>query len=196
MHGKNEDMWEKERQILKEKIDVLKKPCIVAIDGRCGSGKTTLGTLLAHDLHADLLHMDDFFLQEYQRTPARYAMPGENVDHERVEQVLKQWRFHKPFSYQKFDCAKMALGETVSLVPGNILVVEGSYCMHPQLRKYYDFCVFVTIDPALQQKRLLLREGQAKLAVFNARWIPLEEAYFGAFAIEKQADLVIVSQEH
>ena len=195
MHGKNEDMWEKERQILKEKIDVLKKPCIVAIDGRCGSGKTTLGTLLACDLHADLLHMDDFFLQEYQRTPSRYAAPGENVDHERVEEVLKQWRLHNPFSYQKFDCAKMALGETVSLVPGNILVVEGSYCMHPQLRKYYDYCVFVTIDPSLQQKRLLAREGEQKLAMFNARWIPLEEKYFAAFEPEKQADLVLKAYE-
>lgn len=195
MHGKNEDMWEKERQILKEKIDVLKKPCIVAIDGRCGSGKTTLGTLLACDLHADLLHMDDFFLQEYQRTPSRYAAPGENVDHERVEEVLKQWRLHKPFSYQKFDCAKMALGENVSLVPGNILVVEGSYCMHPQLRKYYDYCVFVTIDPSLQQKRLLAREGEQKLSMFNARWIPLEEKYFAAFEPEKQADLVLKAYE-
>ena len=195
MHGTNEDMWEKERQILKEKTDVLKKPCIVAIDGRCGSGKTTLGTLLACDLHADLLHMDDFFLQEYQRTPARYAAPGENVDHERVEEVLKQWRIHMPFSYQKFDCAKMALGETVSLVPGNILVVEGSYCMHPQLRKYYDFCVFVTIDPSAQKKRLLQREGKEKLAVFEARWIPLEEKYFAAFEPEKQADLVLKAYE-
>lgn len=195
MHGTNEDMWEKERQILKEKTDVLKKPCIVAIDGRCGSGKTTLGTLLACDLHADLLHMDDFFLQEYQRTPARYAAPGENVDHERVEEVLKQWRLHNPFSYQKFDCTQMALGETVSLVPGNILVVEGSYCMHPQLRKYYDFCVFVTIDPSAQKKRLLQREGKEKLAVFEARWIPLEEKYFAAFEPEKQADLVLKAYE-
>lgn len=186
-------MWEKEREILRKRASELPAPCIIAIDGRCGSGKTTLGTLLAHDLAADLLHMDDFYLQMFQRTPARYAMPGENVDHERVEEVLKQWRLHKPFSYQKFDCAKMALGETVSLVPGNILVVEGSYCMHPQLRKYYDFCVFVTIDQSLQQKRLLAREGEQKLAVFNARWIPLEETYFAALDVERQADLVLVS---
>lgn len=188
-------MWEKEREILRKRASELPVPCIIAIDGRCGSGKTTLGTLLAHDLATDLLHMDDFFLQEYQRTPARYAAPGENVDHERVEEVLKQWRLHNPFSYQKFDCAKMALGEIVSLVPGNILVVEGSYCMHPQLRKYYDFCVFVTIDPSAQKKRLLQREGKEKLAVFEARWIPLEEKYFAAFEPEKQADLVLKAYE-
>lgn len=65
--------------------------------------------------------------------------------------------------------------------------------MHPQLRKYYDFCVFVTIDPSLQQKRLLAREGEQKLAMFNARWIPLEETYFAALNVERQADLVLVS---
>jgi uridine kinase len=188
-------MWEMEREILKDKINGLKKPCIVAIDGRCGSGKITLGTLLASDLDADLLHMDDFYLQTFQRTPSRYAMPGENVDHERVEEVLKAWRIHQPFTYQKFNCAKMALDETVSVHPKDILVVEGSYSFHPSLQPYYDLCVFVTIDSALQQTRLLAREGQEKLAVFNARWIPLEEAYFSAFEVEKQADVVLHSHE-
>ena len=35
---------------------------LVAVDGRCGSGKSTLSELAARRLHCPLFHMDDFFL--------------------------------------------------------------------------------------------------------------------------------------
>ena len=36
---------------------------IIAIDGRCAAGKTTLAARLAKELGGDVIHMDDFFLQ-------------------------------------------------------------------------------------------------------------------------------------
>ena len=69
---------------------------ILAIDGRCASGKTTIATELAHTLNADLIHMDDFFLRPEQRTPERLAIPGENIDHERfLTEVLEPLRAGK-----------------------------------------------------------------------------------------------------
>ena len=38
-----------------------KSPVIVAIDGVCGGGKTTLGEWLAMQYDCNLFHMDDFF---------------------------------------------------------------------------------------------------------------------------------------
>ena len=35
---------------------------VIAIDGRCASGKTTLARELAERLGAGVIHMDDFFL--------------------------------------------------------------------------------------------------------------------------------------
>ena len=62
---------------------------LVAIDGRCGAGKTTLAAQLQAELPCRVFHMDDFFLQPYQRTPERLQAPGENVDHERfLQEVL------------------------------------------------------------------------------------------------------------
>lgn len=62
---------------------------LVAIDGRCGAGKTTLAARLQAELPCRVFHMDDFFLQPYQRTPERLQAPGENVDHERfLQEVL------------------------------------------------------------------------------------------------------------
>ena len=43
--------------------DILtqKGRAVVAIDGRCGSGKTTVAALLAARLDCTVLHADDFF---------------------------------------------------------------------------------------------------------------------------------------
>ena len=181
-------MYEQE---IKKVMDSMgdKIPCMIAIDGRCGSGKSTFGKLLAEALHGDLFHMDDFFLRPEQRTEERYATPGENVDHERVEEVLSAWWKQVPFTYRKFDCSTMSLVAETMVVPKKIAVVEGTYSMHKDLRKYYNLSVFLNIDKNLQQKRILKRSNQAALDVFNARWIPLEELYFNTLDVQKLCQL-------
>ena len=73
------------------------RPILVAIDGRCGSGKTTLGEYLKGQLDCNLFHMDDFFLRMEQRTPDRMKETGGNVDYERFYETVsqkasKRWR--------------------------------------------------------------------------------------------------------
>ena len=46
-------------EIIKQE-DNTDRPILVAIDGRCGSGKTTLGEYLKGQLDCNLFHMDDF----------------------------------------------------------------------------------------------------------------------------------------
>ena len=61
---------------LVKKIDELmtqKDVVIVAIDGKCTSGKTTLAAKLAEIYDCNVFHMDDFFLRPEQRTPERFA---------------------------------------------------------------------------------------------------------------------------
>ena len=69
---------------LLNRLDALLKcrdTVTVAIDGNCASGKSTLGRALAEAYEGSLFHMDDFFLRPEQRTPARFAEPGGNVDY-------------------------------------------------------------------------------------------------------------------
>ena len=57
-------------QYLIEKINKIyqqKGHVTIAIDGRCGSGKTTLANKLKAYFDCHIFHMDDFYLQEYQR---------------------------------------------------------------------------------------------------------------------------------
>ena len=153
---------------------------IVAMDGRCASGKTTVATELARRLDAELIHMDDFFLRPEQRTPERLAAPGGNVNYERfLEEVLEPLRRGESASYRPYSCATQTLGEPVAVDAKSVILVEGSYACHPQLREYYDLRVFLTVDPDEQMRRLYARNG-AYAEVFRERWIPLEEAYFRA----------------
>lgn len=163
---------------------LTKTPFLVAIEGRCASGKTTLAAELARRLGASLIHMDDFFLRPEQRTPARLAIPGENIDHERfLSEVLLPLRAGKPFAYRPFSCRSQTLTAPVTVEPGPIAIVEGVYSCHPDLRKHYDLRLFLTVDPEEQMRRLYARDGDYA-EVFRDRWIPLEELYFSSCGVE------------
>lgn len=155
------------------------KPIIIAIDGRCASGKTTLAKAISEQLDCNVIHMDDFFLRPEQRTANRLATPGGNIDHERfLEEVLIPLSKGLPVTYHPFDCHKMGFGEEILLSPKKINIVEGSYSYHPSLRDYYAYTFFLTISLEEQMKRIIDREGVEKAKIFKEKWIPLEEEYF------------------
>mgnify|MGYP002625859391 CR=1 FL=1 len=151
----------------------------VAIDGHCGSGKTRLAALLEKLYDCNVFHADDYFLTLAQRTPERLAEVGGNMDRERFQaEVLEGVRSGKPFTYRPFNCSVMALDQPVQVQPKAVNIFEGSYTMHPQLRAYYDFAVFLTVSPTTQQARILARNGDVMLRRFLEEWIPKENAYF------------------
>lgn len=162
---------------------------IVALDGRCASGKTTLSAALGRRYGWSVVHMDHFFLRPEQRSPDRYAQPGGNVDHERfLEEVLLPLRRGERPVYRPFDCCTQTLQEPIPFEPGPVVLVEGSYACHPALWEYYDLRAFLTVDPEVQMKRIAAREGERCAQVFRERWIPLEERYFSTCEVERRCD--------
>ena len=167
-------------------------PFLIGIDGRCAAGKTTISAILSRKTGWPVVHLDDFFLRSEQRTPERYAEPGGNVDRERLlEEVMIPLEQHKAVTFQKFDCSCMKLGEAVSIPKADVIVFEGSYALHPELRDHYHLRVFLDVDPRDQLERIEARNGKEKRAVFEARWIPLEETYFSFYQVASCADLTI-----
>ncbi|MBQ7160593.1 MAG: phosphoribulokinase [Clostridia bacterium] len=165
---------------------------IVAIDGRCASGKTTLASAIAEKTGAAVFHMDDFFLRPEQRTEARLSEPGGNVDRERfLCEVLSPLAEGKnAIVFRPFDCGTMSLSSPATVYAGKIAIVEGSYCLHPDLCGYYGLRVFLTVSREEQMRRLILRDP-SKAAAFSERWIPMEERYFEAFGVASLCDLCI-----
>ena len=164
---------------------------IIAIDGKCGSGKTTLGTRLQKDCGGLLVHMDDFYLQAYQRTKERLSETGGNVDYERFkEEVLDPLLKHQPFLYRPFDCQTMTVTKGEIKEPQNLTIIEGSYSLHPYFGDVYDLRLFMTIDETTQIERLLHRVGEEKLKDFKSLWIPKENAYFEYYHIDENAVII------
>ena len=172
----------------------LSLPYLVAIDGRCASGKSTLAAALAKEMNCPLLHMDDFFLRPSQRTPERLTTPGENVDHERfLEEVLLPLKEGKGFFYRPFSCHTQELGEPVWVSPSPLALIEGSYAHHPSLRDHYDLRILLDVSSDEQIRRILKRNGEEICTVFREKWIPLEEAYFAACDVSSYAHAVFQS---
>ncbi len=169
-------------------------PLLIALDGRCAAGKTTLANRLAEQYGWGVIHLDDFFLQPAQRTPQRLAEPGGNLDRERlISEVLLPLTRHRPGVYRVFDCRTMGFAAVPRPLPAApVVLLEGSYACHPDLRPLCGLHVFLTVDPGEQLRRLTAR-NPARLQDFRTRWIPMEEQYFRYFHIPETCDLTLVS---
>ena len=177
---------ERIRQLLAEKDRVL-----VAIEGNCTSGKTTLSTQLAEIFDCTVFHMDDFFLRPEQRTPQRFEEPGGNVDYERFrEEVLLPLQSGKSFSYRPFDCSTFTLADPVTVTPKKLVIIEGSYSLHPHFGDIYDLRILLTVGPGTQRQRILERPAFLHKRFFE-EWIPMENRYFEVFRISDQANLIL-----
>lgn len=174
-----------------EKLKIEKDHLLIAIDGRCGSGKSTLGAYLQQKMRGNLLHMDDFYLRPEQRTFQRLEEPGGNVDRERfLEEALLPLYKGEYFAYQPFNCRKWELDEPVKVELQKINIVEGSYSCHPKLYDYYDLHVFLTVDPEEQMERIRKRMGKMTCAeTFRTKWIPMEETYFARMRVRERCEL-------
>lgn len=167
-------------------------PLVVALDGRCGSGKTTLAAALRAQFPAcSLLHTDDFYLPPSQRVENWQQIPCANMDLARLcREVLEPACAGQSCLYRGYSCREGNYLPARQLLPQPLVILEGSYSHHPLLAQYESLRVFVTCSKAEQTYRLQAREGE-RYPAFAARWIPLEEGYFAQYGIEAAADFVV-----
>lgn len=167
------------------------KPALLAIDGRCGSGKSTLAAWLAARLPCHLIHMDDFYLPPARRRPDWTDHPGANMDFARLRaQLLDPLLAGRPAVYQAYACRLGTMRDPRPLPPRPLVLLEGSYALHPALALTADCRVFTTCSADCQRQRLQQREGD-HFAAFADRWIPLEEEYFRQYHPQDGCDFLL-----
>lgn len=169
-----------------------KKLVLIGVDGPCASGKTTLAARLAKEFGAQVIHTDDFFLPFEMKTPERLAQAGGNVHYERFSQeVAKGVESGKPFKYGVYRCSEGRIAEKKTVIPEGVIVIEGSYSLHPLMGAGYDLKIFVEAPLDVRLKRIVERDGREKLETFKEKWIPMEDAYFEHYGIKEKCDIVI-----
>lgn len=168
------------------------EPFLISVDGKSGSGKSVLGERLAKLYQANLYHMDDFFLQPFQRTPERLAQTGGNVDYERFfREVLKPISENREFSYGIFNCGQQKITEYRKAGRAQIHIIEGSYSGHPYFGDPYHLTICLDIGEEEQRERIRIRNGEEMLKRFTEEWIPKENAYLEQFHIMERCDICI-----
>lgn len=166
-------------------------PILIAIDGPCGSGKTTLAAMLSACYPSNLFHADDFYLRPEQRTPERFREAGGNMDRERLEEeVLRPLSLRRDVFYRRYSHPARAIVSETPVPYRRVNIIEGSYTLHPRLRPYYHLKAALKISPEHQMARLKRRESQKSLELFRDRWIPLEQAYIAGTGLYDAADLI------
>ena len=174
------------------KIDNLERYSVIAIDGQAASGKSTFASFLQDIYHYPIVHMDDFFLQSFQRSKERLSEAGGNVDYERfLKEVVFPLNKKESFSYHIFDCAQMKLNGKREIIFSDKVIVEGSYSHHPYFKEYATLKIFMDINPEEQIKRIKKRNGSFMAERFMNEWIPMENHYFETFDIKEKADLIM-----
>jgi len=165
------------------KIKDYPKGCIFAIDGPSGAGKTTLAAQISEVIDCNIIHADDFFLQEGQEM----SLPDVSLDAIRLEQEVLVKLKTNPHSliYNKYNCLTQKI-TPITITPKPITIIEGCYSTSPNLRQYYDFFVFLDIDKETQLKRIKKRNPD-KYERFATEWIPLEDKYFGRYNLRNES---------
>ncbi len=172
-----------------EEILSAKPNAVIAIDGCCASGKTTLAAELAERFDLQIIHMDDFFLLPEMRTAERLSQPGGNVHYERfTNEVAAGIKSGREFRYRIFSCKKGAFDGEAAVNPQKPIIVEGAYTLHPEIPDIFDFKIFIEADLKTRLERIENRNGKDGLEIFKNKWIPLEDRYFEAFDIRNKCD--------
>jgi uridine kinase len=182
-------------KVIFNKIDYLLQyhgTILVAIDGNCCAGKSTLASLIANTFYCNLFHMDHFFLPTELRTKERFLEIGGNIDYLRFRnEVILGIKSKQPFIYRVYCCKKKGFTQTISVTPKKLNIIEGVYSMHPTLINDYNLKIFLHIDGQEQSRRILNRNGETIYGKFKKEWIPMENQYFKEYKIMKKCDIKI-----
>ncbi len=112
------------------------------------------------------------------------------------EEVLSHLAGEDAFVYRKFHCQDGSYSDA-HCPAGGIRIVEGSYSLHPRFMAAWRRMGALTVFLSVDEKEQLRRIGERNPSLvdrFREQWIPMENAYFAAFHVARQADVRLESK--
>lgn len=169
-------------------------PLIIGIDGRSGSGKTVLSTVLAENLseyyEVTVLRLEDLYrgwngLQEGIELFSQEVLPklaaGETA-------TYQTWDWHST------DASDGALGSTVSTEPTEVILCEGVGVGVRANRELLDVLIWLRVPDEVRYDRAMGRDGASYIEQWD-NWAAQERQMLDTDQIYDAADLVLVANE-
>lgn len=170
-------------------LNKQKDKSIIAIEGRCGSGKSTLSELFKDKY--TIIHLDDFFISIKEKSKINIQKYG-NINYKLVYENLSIIRNALNQNIAKvtikaFSCEKQEYYEK-EIKLKNKIILEGTYSSSLYFKEFIDKITFLSVSKETQTERIQKRELSNR---FFSEWIPLEESYFKENDIISNCDLII-----
>lgn len=183
--------------------------CTVAVDGMSGVGKTTLAaelTIVVSGAGRPVVPVayDDFH-HPRERRHQRGRLSAEGYLEDAFDPASLRSHVLDPLGAgagevrsAAYDLAadEPVVGEPVRTGPGDVVMVEGSFLLSPELADAWDLAVLVVADPATVLERVLARDADLGTPE-QVRELYLRR-YFGAWALHQErhdpwarADIVV-----
>ena len=174
------------------------KPILVAIDGRSGTGKSTIAKIIAARLNGVEITADDFWIggsnEEWdKRSPQEKASLA--IDWKRLRgEALEPLLAGKPASWHPFDwkAGKGLATHFINRGPTRLVVLDGAYSARPELSDIIDLSILVEVpDDSNRRDRLVKRENREYMDNWHRRWDPAENYYFSKVRPKDFFDIII-----
>lgn len=170
---------------------------ILALDGRSGTGKSTLARALAQALDGDVVVADDFWVggedAEWAARSPRERVDGA-IDWRRLRrEVLEPLHAGRPATWHPFDwkAHRGLSATTIEVQPGQLVVLDGAYSARRELSDLVDLAVLVEAPEQERRARLLRREGAEFISRWHLLWDDAEDHYFEEVRPRQSFDLVV-----
>lgn len=185
---------------------------VVAVDGRSGSGKSTIVNLTASRLPAAaVIDGDEFYAggsaATWDSLTAEEKVAG-GIDWRRQRQVLEALTTTRSARWRAFDWDHDDWDSDTAPLVGDhrmvqvaadaqptVVILDGAYSARPELSDLLDVRVLVQAPGPVRRSRIRQRDGADYEADWTARWAEAEELYFGAVVPSSEFDLVLVNDE-
>jgi len=181
----------------------------LAVTGHSGAGKTLFARDLAarsrfHGRGAAVVSFDLFLsAARPEHDLARTAfVPAEHaLDHVRVAfdvdalvaLVLAPHARGERINFERQDADGASV--RVRVEPGDLLVVEGLFLLHPDLRPHFDRAVHLAVDESVLLRRIAGRDawtrGPESVLLVRRHFLPAQRAFDERRPLERHADVVV-----
>jgi|SRR3989344_7231735 len=182
---------------IEQKLAVREGPLLVSIDGRSGTGKTTLGKAVAEKIGATFILGDDFyaggtFKEWSKKTPkqkADFCIDWKRIRKEALEPLLagRSATWH-PFNWQTNEGLA---DNTITAKPAKVIILDVVYAARPELADLIDFSVLLQVSEAARRIRIAKRESGSFMKKWHKVWDDAEDYYFSQVRPPLSFDLVV-----